>query len=136
MLFQYSNDNTCRFRSFGKGLYYLDVSNPEIIPLTTESGNTDYSLLSNVNENMDEFTCEDIEGADRARDLEHILGWPSYKQLINALSKNMIINCLALSDDVIRAHEIYGKATAIMKGKMARKNTNNIEFKQHIPIKE
>ena len=44
-------------------------------------------------------------------------------------------NCLALLDDVIRAHEMYGKATAIMKGKMARKNTNNIEFKQHIPIK-
>ena len=45
----------------------------------TESGNTDYSLLSTVNENMEYFTCAEIEGTDIARELQHLLGWPSYQ---------------------------------------------------------
>ena len=103
MLVYYNKDKANRFKECRKGLYYLDVSNPEIIPLTTESGNTDYSLLSTVNVNMEFFTCEDIEGADREHDLKNILG--------------LIINFPVLSDDMRRAHASYWPATAILKGK-------------------
>ena len=113
MLVHYSKYKYYRLKGCGKGLYYLDGSNPEIITLTTKRGDTDYYFLSTVNANMEYFKCADIEGADRAHDLQHPLGWPYNQQLINALSKNLIINCPVLSDDVRRAHYIYGTATAI-----------------------
>ena len=83
---------------------------------------------------MDYFTHVDIEVADRLRDLRHLLGWPSNQQLINCLSKNLIINFLVLPDDVRRAHAIYGPATAILKGGMVRNNPKHVEFKQRIPF--
>ena len=86
------------------------------------------------NANMDYFTRADIEGADRARDLQHLLGWPSDQHLINALSKNLIINLPVLSDDVKHAHAIYGLATAILKGEMVRNKLKRVEFKHRIPV--
>ena len=112
----------------------MDVSNPEIIPLMTGSGDNNYYFLSTVNANMDYFTHVETEGADRARDLQHLLGWSSDQQLINSLSKNLIINCPVLSDDVRHAHSIYWPATDVLKGVTMRKNPNHIVFKQHVPI--
>ena len=45
-----------------------------------------------------------------------------------------MINRPVLLDDLRHAHAIYGPATAILKGKMARKKPKHVEFKQHIPI--
>ena len=53
MLFHYIKDKSYRFNGCGKILYCLIVSNPEIAPLTTESGNTNYYFLSTVNANME-----------------------------------------------------------------------------------
>ena len=58
----------------------------------------------------------------------------SNQQLINVLNNNLIINCPVLSDEVGRARAIYVLVTAILKGKLARKKTDHIEFKQHPPI--
>ena len=111
ILVHYSKDRAYCFKECVKGLYYLEVSNPEIITLMTERKDTEYSFLYNVNVNMKYFTRADIEVSDRALDLQHLLGWLSDKQLINALSKNLIINCPVLSDDVSRAHAIDGPYT-------------------------
>ena len=126
MLCNYINDKVYRFKECGKGLYYIDIYNPQTIALTTESGDTDYYYLSNVNTNMDYFNRVEIEGEDRACEPQHLLGWPSDKQLIKYLSKNLIINCLVLLDDVRRAHTIYGPDNDILKGKMARKKPKYI----------
>ena len=83
---------------------------------------------------MGYFTRAEIEVSDRTRDLQHLLGWSSDQQLINSLSKNLIINCPVLSDDVRHAHSIYWPATDVLKGVTMRKNPNHIVFKQHVPI--
>ena len=134
ILVQYSDDKAFGFKECGKGLFYIDFSNPEIITLTTERGDTDYSFLSTVNSNMEYFTCADIEGSDIARDMQHFLGWPSDKQLISALSNNLIINCPVLLDDLRCTHDINGPATGILEGEMVRKKPKHVEFKQIIPI--
>ena len=115
MVVHYSEDKAYRFKECGKGLYYLNIYNLEIITLTTESNDTNYYSLSTVNANMDYFTHAEIKGSDRSRDPQNLLGWPFYQQLINSLSKNLIINCPVLSDDARRAHAIYGPATYILK---------------------
>ena len=85
---------------------------------------------------MEYFTPAYIEVADRSCDIQHLLGWLPSRQLINALSKNLIINWPVLSDDMRCAHAIYGPDTDILKGKTTRKNPKHIEFKQRIPIQE
>ena len=100
----------------------------------TERRDTDYYFFCTVNVTLDYFTRAEIEVSYRSRDLKHLIVWPSNKQLIKALSKNMIINCPVLSDDVRRSHAIYGPATYILKGEMVRKKPKHIDFKQHISI--
>ena len=136
MLVYYSKDKAYRFKERGKGLYYLDVSNPEIIALTTERGNTNYYFFSTMNVNMEYFTRADTEVSDRENELQHLLGWPTDQQLMNDLTKNLIINCPVLPYDVRRAHDIYGPDNAILKVKMARKNPKHIKFKKRISIQE
>ena len=104
--------------------------------MTNERSDTDYYFLSTVNANMEYFNRVDIEGADRAHNLKQLLGWPSDQQLINKLSRNLIINYPFLSDDARRVHAIYGPATAILKDKIMRKKPKHVEFKQRITIKE
>ena len=53
MLVHYSKDKAYRFKECGKGLYYIYVSNPEIVTMATEGGNINYSSLSTVNTNME-----------------------------------------------------------------------------------
>ena len=55
MLVNYIKDTAYYFKEFEKGIYYIDISNPETIPLKTESGNTNYSFLSTVNATMEYF---------------------------------------------------------------------------------
>ena len=134
MVVHYSENKAYRFKECGKGLYYLNIYNLEIITLTTESNDTNYYSLSTLNARMEYFTHAEIEGSYRSRYLQHLLGWPFYQQLINSLSKNLIINCPVLSDDARRSHAIYGLATSIFKWEMARNNPKHIEFKKRIPV--
>ena len=53
ILVHYSKGKAYRFMECGKGLYYLHVYNPEIITLTTERSNTNYSFLPTINANME-----------------------------------------------------------------------------------
>ena len=40
MLFHFNKDKAYRFKEFGNGLYYLDISDLEIITLTTKDNFT------------------------------------------------------------------------------------------------
>ena len=53
MVVQYSKYKSYLFKGCGKGLYYLDISNLETIPLTADSGDIGCYLLSTMNANMD-----------------------------------------------------------------------------------
>ena len=39
-----------------------------------------------------------------------------------------------MSDEVRRAHAVYGPDTAILKGEIVRKKPKHVEFKQRIPV--
>ena len=65
---------------------------------------------------MEYLTRSEIEGVDRAHDLQHILGWPSNQHLINSLGKNLIINFPVLLDNMTHANAICELATNIFKG--------------------
>ena len=53
MLVHYIKYKAYHFKEFVKRLYYLDTSYLEIVTLTTEIGDTNYSFLSTLNANME-----------------------------------------------------------------------------------
>ena len=134
MLVCFNKGKSYCFKECGNGLYYLEIYDPEIVPLTAKDTVSDYYFLSTVDEKIDYFTPTCIEGLDRTHDLQHFLGRPSNKQLIIFLGKNLIINFLVLLDDVRHSRAIYDSAVAILKGKTVRNKPKHIEFKKCIPI--
>ena len=75
---------------------------------------------------MEYFTHAYIEGVDREHDLQHLLGLPSDQNIINALSNNLIIDCLVLLYDARHVHAIYVPVTAILKVKVVIKKPKHI----------
>ena len=87
-----------------------------------------------VTANKEYFTQNEIEGADRVRELQQQLDWPADQYMIEQLQHNRIINCPVTPDDVKRAIAIYGRVIPILKGKMVHKTPKHIKTKERIPI--
>jgi len=82
----------------------------------------EYAFFSTVSNDKEYFTRVEIEGADKAHDLQHILDRPSDQALITDLQGNQILNCHITADDMCRAVAIYGPAVPILAGKMVRRH--------------
>ena len=134
MLVHHEDGKAYRFKSCGKGLFHMSLNNPDIVEVTNNQKVTPYSFLSTVASNKEYFTRHEIEGADRARDLQQYLDWPADQYIIEQLQHNRITNCPVTPDDVKRATAIYGKAIPILKGKLVRKTPKHIETTERIPI--
>ena len=74
-------------------------------------------FLNNVNENKLHYTKSQINIAEKARNLQRCLGWPSDEALKNYLNNNLLINCKISPADVDRANMIFGKAEPLLRGK-------------------
>ena len=114
------NFSTMVFKECAEGIYYIDTrtlspSNHSNLPVDA------YSFLSTVSSNKQHFTRQEIEGADRARSLQQLLGWPSTADLKRYVANNLITNCPVTVDDITRAQYIYGPPTPLLQGKMTRK---------------
>ena len=110
------------------GLYFFDTTNPGNHIKNTV---TAYSFTSTVSSNKSFFPRQQIQGADSARTLQRVLGWPSDSELKRIVSEHYIMNCKVNQDDIQRADFIYGKPVPLLKGKMTRKPT---QFKPHSTI--
>ena len=71
-----------------------------------------------VEDNEQYYSQQQIARAKAARDLLHLVGFPSLKDLKKIITMNAIANCLITHDDVDITEEIYGPDVAILKGKM------------------
>ena len=108
-------DNTVlRFVEYTNGLYLLV---PSVNP-TTKLPIHSYSCVSTVVDNCAVFTCRELEGADRARQLYHTIGHPSQRKFEAILDHRSILNCPITKADAQCANTIYGPDLAYLKGKM------------------
>ena len=116
---------TTVFAEHESGLYLHDTSIPadNASPVVIA-----YSHLQTVAGNKEGFTRRQIELADEARKLYHMMGRPGMDRFLEALKKNHIINCPITVDDAKRAESIYGKDVAFLKGKMT-----SSPAKDHLP---
>jgi hypothetical protein len=70
---------------------------------------------------MQGYTKRQIVGAEAARALYPMLGYPSMKDYKWIISSNQIKDCPVTVQDVVAANAIWGKNIAALKGKTTRK---------------
>ena len=68
-----------------------------------------YYLLSTVTNNKEFYIRAGIEGADRARIYQGLLGWPETSALKTYVNSNLLINCKINVYYINRSEHIYGE---------------------------
>ena len=64
------------------------------------------------------YTKREVRDAERARELQRALGYPSRQNMVDALRNGCIVNCPITVADVVRAETIFGPSVGTLKGKM------------------
>ena len=76
-MFVHGEEEVFKFKKCDTGLYYLDTeeykNNSAVAPY--------FNFIQTVKENKLHFSRQELEGADRARRLQSLAGWPSTKDL-------------------------------------------------------
>ena len=74
-------------------------------------------MVQTVIEKYNGYSQRQLINAKKARDLYTNFGYPSIREFIAMIKKNMINNCLVTIEDVMRAEKIYGPSVQALKGK-------------------
>ena len=98
-------DREVRFQLSPNGSYYFDAAERENIVL----------LLNTVSENREGFTWREYDGAQEARRVMHLLGFPSEQDFESMVRSNMIVNCPVTFDDVKNAKLVFGPDITSLK---------------------
>jgi hypothetical protein len=77
-------------------------------------------LVMTVDEKKSAYSERDVQKAQLARKIQHILGHPSTKQFLQIIGGNQLPNCPIGKEDIIAAENIFGKSVAGLKGKTTR----------------
>jgi hypothetical protein len=99
---------THRFQQSPSGLYYVDartMTRPHV------------TLVNTVAENKTQYSKSDYQRAVAARRLQHILGFPSTRTLIEIVESGQLPNCPITKSDILAAEDIFGPDISILKGK-------------------
>jgi hypothetical protein len=90
----------------------------DTIKHTQQQGVLMVNTVSNKKEN---YTNEDYQRAEKARELQIKIGRPSYKDFIQIVNDRLLINCPVTKADVIAAQDIFGPDIGSLKGKTTRR---------------
>ena len=126
-------DEVWKFAECRDGLYYFDTAPNNTKKDKSKDAITHYSNLATVNANKKYFTSNEIQGANNAREMQQIIGWPSTTTFKKIVKKNLTCNSKVTIDDINRAELIYGPATPLLQGKMTRVHPPQIKI-ERIPL--
>jgi hypothetical protein len=85
-----------------------------------EPTDKDFTFINTVDDNKKAFSKRQLKGAELARTLYATLGYPSIKDFKWVIQSNQIKDCPVTVQDVVTAHQIWGKNIAALKGKTTR----------------
>ena len=120
-----------RFVEHTNGLYLLLPSANR----TTKFPAHSYSCVSTVADNRAVFTCQELEGADHARQLYRTIGRPSQRKFETILDHGSILNCPVTKADAQCANIIYGPDLAYLKGKRTEHLASpHVATQVHLPL--
>ena len=135
---KYGEDDTIMvFEECEIGLYRHDTANIQTLKINDEHRINDehsgFSFINTVEGNKEGFTQRQIEKANQAIALYHIIGRPVERKFYTILSGNHIMNCPITVEDARQAFHIYGPDVATLRGKMVRQTPKAIP--DYIPFK-
>jgi hypothetical protein len=88
-----------------------------------EPTDKDFTFINTVDDNKKAFSKRQLKGAELARTLYATLGYPSVKDFKWVIQSNQIKDCPVTVQDVVTAHQIWGKNIAALKGKTTRRKS-------------
>jgi hypothetical protein len=102
-----------RFVKSASGLYYHDTAKA-----MAERGT---ALVTTVAANQSKYPVRDYRQALLARKIQKMIGYPSTRDFLKLVDRNMIPNCPIGRADIIAAEDILGPCVDALKGKTARR---------------
>ena len=91
-----------------------------------DDSDTNVVLLSTIEINKSKYTSRYYTQAKLTRKLQVIVGRPEIKYFIRYLDNNNIPNCPISRDDVIAAHDIFGRDVGGLQGKTTWRRIQHI----------
>jgi hypothetical protein len=124
---QFDEHNSIVFEGFGSGLYYYNLKETVThYPL---------NLLNTVSENKSFFSRREIEGAEKAREQQGQIGWPSDQEYYKIIRDNRMRNSKVTLNDLRIAEYIYGgPAVNLLKGKTVYSPVNTSRPIERVPL--
>lgn len=110
--------NALKFES-PSGLYYYDATYELSRPRA-------YTFLHSVEANRSIYTRRQLAGADKAKRLYELVGWPSAATFIKMVQTNQLKNCPVTVEVAKRAARIYGPNIAALRGKTTRRAIKHV----------
>jgi hypothetical protein len=121
----HKGDGTTRtFKESDRGLFYYDTSSRN--KPRDKPRNEQVTFVTTVEKNKSKFTNRDYARATMARKIQVLVGRPELKDFVSYLDQNMIPNCPIDRNDVIAAHQIFGRNVDSLKGKTTRQGTEHV----------
>ena len=102
------------FRMHSSGLHFYDPK---------KEG---FSFVVTVADNMKMFTKREIVGAEKARNLQASLAFPSDTDLKWILKANQVEECPVRPEDAAIANKLWGQSPASLKGKTTRDKPEHV----------
>jgi hypothetical protein len=126
------NGTIMTFREYKSGLYYYDAANKNNNHSSTQVEG--YLFLNTVAQKKAQYTRREIEGAEKARRLQRLIGDPSEQHYDDILQNNRVRNCPFTNDDSKRALNIWGPVVHSLEGKMVKQQNKGIPNYQPVLI--
>ena len=96
--------------------FHMNEVGLHVTPLNPQA----VSMLTTVEDNKALYTKRQIAGAEKARALYQVIGYPSLRDFLHLLQTNQIKNCPVTAEDVKICQKIYGPDVYALKGKTVR----------------
>ena len=123
------NDHTViKKLKYGPGMYYFDTDNSNKCPVNA------YWFISTIIYNKSCFSRQEIEGVDRAHDLQVKIGWPPVQDYQNILSKNQNFTTRFTANAINRTEAFYVPRFETLKGKIYLKRPQYVQSVPRIPL--
>jgi hypothetical protein len=106
------------FKESDRGLFYLDTTNTKKNNMMQEDAAV---MVMTVDKQKAKYSARDIQRAELARKLQHLLGHPSTKHFKQIVAGNQLKNCPIGIDDIVVAEDIFGQSIGALNGKTVHK---------------
>ena len=123
-----------KFQRVGRGIYGCDITvrNEDGSAFNSQGTASEtmdlegFSALETVEEKASKYTARQYKQALLARRVQNSIGFPTTRDFLKIVSKNLIQDCPVTRDDVLIAEDIFGANLGALKGKTVRRNAPHV----------